>query len=195
MLVYRLSFRPLGSSINFRTYQGGYYVADIANNSGNSGTLILTQVLGGVRKYYTLTNFGPLVYALKGDERKAIFSGTKQTTSPAFTNITFYALGETNKSADFKFTNADAKFAFATKLEGFGLFVDSQEDLPFSSAPGVNVGTAGSVNVTLTYQEGLSERSRQQNIPRNTMVTLLQQELAEQKYSNGDATTTTTVPR
>lgn len=190
VLVYRLSFRPLGGTINFRSYQGGYYVADIANSSGaNSGTLILTQASGSTRKYYTLANFGPVIYAIKGNERKAIFTGTKQTTSPAITNITFYALGDTTKTGDFKFINGNAKIAYATKLEGTALFVDSQEDLPFAAAPGADLGTAGSVAVTLTLQEGLTERSRVAFVSRNSMVTILQQELAEQKYTNGDAPT------
>lgn len=185
VLVYRLSFKPLGNSINFRSYQGGYYVADLANGSSNNGTLILTQVLGGVRRFYMFNNFGPIVYALKGEERKAIFTGTRQTTTPAITNITFYAVGETNKNGDFKFTNGTGKFAYATKLEGYGLFVDSQEDMPFASAPGANIGTAGSVGVTLTLQEGMTERSRIGSVNRTTMVANLLLELAEQKYSPG----------
>ena len=190
VLVYRLTFAPTGDSINFRSYQGGYYVADMANSGGNSGTLILTQVLGGARKYYTLATFGGFFYALDGGARKAVFSGSKTTTSPALSNITFFATGASTRQAEFKFINGDADLHFANKLQGVALFSDSLEDLPFVSAAGTaDQGTAASMNLTLTLQEGLSERSRKDSIARNAMVTLLQNQLLDQKYSNGDAAT------
>ena len=192
VLVYRLTFRPLGDSINFRAYQGGYYVADIANGESNSGTLILTQVLGGTRKYYTLSNYGALFYGVKGGERKAIFSGAKTTTTPALTNITFQAVGEISKTQNIELPGGDYKAAIATKLEGVGIFADSQEDLPFASAQGQDLGTAGMVNVTLTLQDGLTENSLKTNISRTAMVTQLQGQLIDQDYTTGDATSTTT---
>ncbi len=185
VLVYKLTFRALPDNISFRPYQGGYYVADIANTSGNSGTLILTQVVGKVRKYYTFVNFGQLFNALKSGDSKAIMSGTRTTTSPAYTNITFYGTGNAEKSEEYKLQNGELKLAIANELNGYALFVDSQEDMPFVMAPGQDIGTAGAMNVSLRYSQGHSEQSAKGSISRTAMVTTIQNQLKEQGYVSG----------
>jgi hypothetical protein len=191
VLVYRLSFKASSDSINFHNYQGGYYVSDV---TGGVGTMILTKVLGGTRKYYTLTNYGAIFYGLKGKERKAIMTGSKTNTSTVISNITFQAMGNATKSSDYQFANGEFQGVFATKLEGVALFADSQEDLPFAGGAGADIGTAATVSVTFTLQDGLTELSRKSNITRTAMITQLKNQLADQDYSNGDTTTLVTTP-
>lgn len=186
VLVYRLNFRPAGDTINFSAYQGGYYVVDVA---GGVGSMILTKVLGGTRKYYTLANYGNFFYAVKGSDRKAIMTGSKTNTATVISNITFQAIGDLSKDTEFQFTNGEFNLRYATKLEGVALFADSQEDLPFASAPGIDIGTAGTLNVTFVLQEGLTELSRKSFLNRTSMITKLKQQLADQKYTDGDAVT------
>jgi hypothetical protein len=184
-LVYKLTFRQLADNISFRPYQGGYYVADIANTSGNSGTLILTQVVGKVRRYYTFTNFGLLFNALKGGNSKAIMSGTRQTTTPAYTNITFYATGNAEESTEYTLQLGTLDLAYANELTGYAMFVDSQEDMPFVTAPGQDIGTAGAMNLTMKYDQGHSVQSAKNSISRNAMVTEIQNMLRDQDYVSG----------
>jgi hypothetical protein len=208
VLVYKIDFSTMGDSINFRSYQGGYLVFDVGYTGSNTGTVILTQVLGGVRKYYTIANYGQMFYATKGNNTKAVFSGNKSTaagsstttttsstatsTASATTTIFMYGIGDADKKLDLELRNGEANLAIASELEGYGIFTDSQEDLPFASASGEDVGTAGTVSLHLKYDEGLSTFSEKNNTTRTAMVTKIQQELVKDGYVNGDAATTTT---
>lgn len=208
VLVYKIDFSTMGDSINFRSYQGGYLVFDVGYTGSNTGTVILTQVLGGVRKYYTIANYGQMFYATKGNNTKAVFSGNKSTTAgsstttttsstatttaSATTTIFMYGIGDADKKLDLELRNGEANIAIASELDGYGIFTDSQEDLPFASASGEDVGTAGAVALHLKYDEGLSTFSEKNNTTRTAMVTKIQQELAKDSYVNGDAATTTT---
>lgn len=207
VLVYKISFTDMGDSINFRSYQGGYLVFDVGYTGSNTGTVILTQVVGGVRKYYTIANYGQMFYATKGNTVKAVFTGNKSTTAgsstttttsststtaSATTTIFMYGVGDADKQLDLDLRNGDANVSIATEIDGYGIFTDSQEDLPFATAAGEDVGTAGAVSLHLKYDEGLSSFSEKNNTSRTAMVTKIQQDLAKQNYTNGDAATTTT---
>ena len=69
LVVYKLTFEVAGETINYRSYQGGYYIAPI---EGGTGSLILTLTTGGVKTFYTYANFGELFVAVKGDDRKVV---------------------------------------------------------------------------------------------------------------------------
>ena len=49
LVVYKLNFDQAGETINYRPYQGGYYVAPV---NGGTGSLILTLTTGGVKNYF-----------------------------------------------------------------------------------------------------------------------------------------------
>ena len=207
VLVYKLSFVNMGDSVNFRSYQGGYLIFDVGIGGYNTGTVILTQVTGGVRKYYTIKDYGQMFYATKGGATKAVLTGNKSTTpgsttsgtttsasttSAATTTIFMYAIGDATSKLELDVRNGAANLAIAKELTGFGIFCDSQEDLPFANAAGEDVGTAGAVSLTLKFDEGLTTFSEENNTTRTDMVTKIQTQLADQDYTNGDATTATT---
>ena len=47
LVVYKLTFDVAGETINYRPYQGGFYVAPI---EGGTGTRSLTLTTGGVKQ-------------------------------------------------------------------------------------------------------------------------------------------------
>lgn len=207
VLVYKLTFTSMGDSINFRSYQGGYIVFDVGISGSNAGTVVLTQIVGGARKYYTIKDYGQMFFATKGKEVKAVMTGNKSTTpgtttsgsttstssaAAATTSIFMYAIGSASDQLDLDLRNGSANVTIAKSMKGYGIFCDSQEDLPFASAAGEDVGTAGAVSLTLAYDEGLSTFSEKNNSDRATMITKIQTQLANESYTNGDATTTAT---
>ncbi len=198
-VVYHLTFSPSGTSINFRNYTNAYYVADLPVY-GSGGTLIVTQVVGGVRKFYTYEDFGGMFIAVKGSDKKGVIVGSRtsgssssssSTTAGANQNITLYAIGDAKGGADI--TNRDvggtAKALFPTKLEGTAIFVDSMEDYPFAFAPGADVGSAGKLDLTATYDEGMSANSLVRNYSRNGVVASIWALLVSQGYTNASAST------
>jgi hypothetical protein len=206
-IVYHLTFTPNGTSINFRNYTNAYYVADVPTASGG-GTLILMQVVGGTRTYYTYEDFGGLFIAIKGNDRKGVMVGSKTTASTTTTttaatatttasgatqNITLYGIGDAKDKIDSEnpaFPNSE--MLIPKTLEGTAIFVDSQEDFPFAFAAGENVGTAGQLTLTARYDEGMSANSLQKNLTRNAVVSSIWDLLKGQNYVDGSAATTTT---
>ena len=199
-LVYHLTFTPNGSSINFRNYTNAYYIADLPS-SGGSATLILTQVSGGKRTFYTYEDFGGMFIAVNGSDRKGVLSGSRTgapTTSGASSsatvtvptqNITLYAIGDAKEKIDVNNgAVTEGQLVFPKKLEGSAIFVDSQEDYPFASAPGVNAGSAGMLNLTATYDEGMSANSLKRNYSRNGLVSALWALLKTQGYVDANDT-------
>ena len=200
-VVYRLQFTPDGDSINFRNYTNAYYLADIPLSSTSGGTLILTQVVGGVRTFYTYEDFGGMFIAVKGSEKKGIMVGTRtsaSTTASATTttgyvqNLTLYAIGKPDEQTDAKnpaIAGENAKTVFPNKLEGTAIFVDSQEDFPFAYVTGENFGSAGVMKLTAEFSEGLSAGSLERNMVRNELVQMLWEQLVAQGFVNASAPT------
>jgi hypothetical protein len=193
--VYRLTFTNKTGNVNFRSYQGGYYVCDVF---GTKGTLVLTQVLGNVRSYYTYTNFGQVFAVTKAGERRAVMvgslytgpSGSQATSSvtSAVTNMTLYAMGEAEETKAHSFSFGEATLSYAKELKGYGIFCDSQEDLPFVLAAGTDTGSSGVVDYTMTFDEGQTETAQTANMSVTEATAKVVEQLTEQKYINGLAT-------
>lgn len=190
VLVYRIQFTGVLSSINFRGFDGGYYVADVNNGASNSGTMILTQVVGNTRRYYQLNNFGQLFYATDGKNQKALVVGSTtavaSTTVAATRTITFYLTGDAKDKIKLDLVNGSTSINIGKELKGQAIFCDSQEDQPYVLAPGQAVGTAAEVNVTFKLDEGQSDYSEKRNAGRSDMVTKLVNELKANKYVLGN---------
>jgi hypothetical protein len=192
VLVYRVQFNEVLSSINFRGFSGGYYIADVNNGASDSGTLILLQVVGNNRHYYSLTNFGQMFFASDGRTPKALVVGNAtsvaSTTVAATRTITFFLSSEAKNQIklDLKLSNGPSNFFIPKELKGQAIFCDSQEDQPFALAPGQAVGTAAEVNVSFKYDEGQTEYSLQRNAGRADMATKLISELKKDKYTQGN---------
>lgn len=203
-IVYHLTFDPNGDSINFRNYTNGYYVADAPTSSSSSGTLILMQVVSGVRKYYTYEDYGGMFVASKGSERKGVLVGSRTagpttsgttTASTTFTqNITLFGIGDAKESVEIvNPAVSDGDLIFPEKLEGTAIFADSQRDYPFAFSSGVNIGTAGALKLIARYDAGLSAKSlKLAAASRNDLVSSIWTLLKDQGYVDGSTTTTST---
>lgn len=185
MVVYRLAFSPAGESINYRPYQGGYYIAPIM---GGTGSLILTLTTGGQKRFYTYANFGELFVAVKGENRKTVLSAAASNT---VSTTTFYAIGDADEKMDVESRSADSDVYVAKLLTGYSVSADSERDLPFASSSASDVGVAGASFLRCSLDEGLTKDALKQSRGLSAEVTAIQTQLTEKGYVNGSATATT----
>lgn len=185
MAVYKLTFATAGESINYRPYQGGYYIAPIM---GGTGSLILTLTTGGQKRFYTYANFGELFVAVKGQDRKTVLSAAASNT---VSTTTFYAIGDADEKMDVESRSADSDVYVAKLLTGYSVSADSERDLPFASSSATDIGVAGASFLRCTLDEGLTKDAIKNSRSLSSQVTEIQTQLTEKGYVNGSATTTT----
>lgn len=184
LVVYKLNFDQAGETINYRPYQGGYYVAPV---NGGTGSLILTLTTGGVKNYYTYANFGELFVAVKADSRKAVLSATAANT---VSTTTFFAIGSADERLQLTTRSSDGDIFVARTLTGYAVSADSERDLPYASASATDIGVAGVSYLRATFDEGLTTQAIDGNVALAAEVTALQTQLTAQGYKNGLSTTT-----
>lgn len=180
--VYRLTFEPTGDSINYRPYQNGYYIAPI---DGGSGSLVLTVITGNVKQYFAYEAFGEVFVAVNGDNKKMVLSAT--AANDVSTTV-FYAIGKADKEIEVETRNAVSKIKLATRLMGYAVSADSEQDLPFYGS-GTSVGVAGASILTARLDETLTNQAIQNNASVDTQVDNVIAILAGSGYVDGKATT------
>ncbi len=186
--VYRLTFTQTGDSINYRPYQNGYYVAPI---EGGAGSLILTLVTGNTREYFTYETFGEVFVAIKGNTKKMVLSAT--ATNDVSTTV-FYGIGTTDDEIEVESRNAVSKVKVATRLTGYAVSADSEQDLPFTGT-GTSLGVAGVSVLTARLEDAFTEIAIRDNVDVAGEVDILVAELTADGYVDGKADdTTTTTP-
>jgi hypothetical protein len=182
LAVYKLDFQPSGESINYRSYQSGYYIAPM---TGGTGSLVLMLTTGGVKQYFTYANFGELFVAVNGADRKAVFTATAANT---VSTTTFYAIGTANDQVSVETRAAESRVYVAKKLSGYSVSADSERDLPFSSSGSTDVGVAGAAFLTGTFDEGRSAAANRESRTLADEVTDIETFLSSKGYINGLAT-------
>ena len=183
LVVYKLTFEVSGETINYRPYQGGYYVAPI---EGGTGSLILTLTTGGVKTFYTYANFGELFVAVKGSKRKVVLSATAANT---VSTTTFFAIGTADQRRHLETRSSDGDVFSAEVLRGYAVSADSEQDLPYGSSSANDIGVAGVSYLTARLDDGLTEDSINNNRTLSAAVTEIQTMLTEDGYTNGSSTT------
>lgn len=185
--VWRLTFQQTGDSINYRPYGGGFYVAPV---QGGPGSLILTLTTGGQKRYFTYASFGAVFVALKGSTKKMVLSAT--AASDVSTTV-FYAIGSADKEIDFDTRNSEGSALIASKMTGYAVSADSEQDLPYAGSSN-NIGVAGASNLTVKIDESLTHTANNRGNAVNDTVTDLQNILAKAGYIDGRNTTATGEP-
>jgi hypothetical protein len=180
--VFRLSFDKTGDSINYRPYQGGYYVAPI---EGGAGSLILTLKTGALRQYFTYEAFGEVFVAVKGEEKRMVLSAT--ATNEVNTTV-FYAIGNTDKELHVESRNATSDVKVAEKMTGFAVSADRETDLPFNGS-GTSVGVAGASILTARLEETLTNVAIRDNLDVAAEIAVIEAILEGSGYVDGNATT------
>jgi hypothetical protein len=182
--VWRLTFSQTGDSINYRPYQGGFYIAPI---EGGSGTLILTLVTGNLKQYFTYSAFGDVFVAVKGKDKKMVLSAT---AASSVSTTTFYGIGTADHEISLDSSNSRnvvGKVYVASKMTGYAVSADSEQDLPFAGAS-TSVGVAGASILTAKLDETLTHSGNTANNSVATEATDLQAILAKAGYTDGKAT-------
>lgn len=187
ILVFRLTFQQTGDSINYRAYDGGFYVAPV---EGGPGSLILTLSTGGKKRYFTYASFGAVFVAVKGSTKKMVLSAT--AASDVSTTV-FYALGTADQEIEFDTRNSSGSALVASKMTGYAVSADSEQDLPYSGSTS-NVGVAGASTLTAKLDETLTHAGNNKGNAVNDEVTDLQNILAKAGYTDGKNTTATGDP-
>ena len=184
--VWKLTFEQTGDSINYRPYQGGYYVAPA---EGGAGTLILTLVSGSLKQYYTYASFGDVFVGVKGSTKKMVFSAT---AASSVSTTAFYAIGTADKeiSLDGNSRNATGSVLLASKMTGYAVSADSEKDLPYAGS-GNSVGVAGASILTAKLDDSLTHNGNSKNNSVSEEVTDLQAILTKAGYVDGTKATTT----
>lgn len=185
LVIYKLTFDVAGETINYRPYQGGFYVAPI---EGGAGTLILTLTTGGQKQFFQYANFGELFVAVKGENRKVVLSATAANT---VSTTTFFAIGTANDEKEVETRSSDGKIFIAKELNGYAVSADSERDLPYASSSPTDIGVAG-----VSYLRALIDDARTDDAIKNNrtlvdQVTLLTTNLTDDGYVNGQTTTAT----
>lgn len=179
LVVYKLDFEATGESINYRSYQSGYYIAPM---TGGTGSLILMLTTGGVKQYFTYENFGELFVALNGSDRKVVFSATAANT---VSTTTFYAIGNATEQVKVETRAAESQIYIAPKLSGYSVSADSERDLPFSSAGSTDVGVAGAAFLSASYDEGRTTLANNEARTLAEEITLTEDFLVSKGYIDG----------
>lgn len=182
LAVYKLDFNPTGESINYRSYQSGYYVAPM---TGGTGSLVLMLTTGGVKQYFTYANFGEMFVAVNGADRKVVFTATAANT---VSTTTFYAIGSANERVTVETRAAESQVYVAQKISGYSVSADSERDLPFSSAGSTDVGVAGAAFLTGTFDTGRTAAANRENRTLALEITEIETFLTSKGYTNGLAT-------
>ena len=186
LAVYKLTFEVAGETINYRPYQGGYYIAPI---QGGTGSLILTLTTGGVKNFYTYANFGELFVAVKGENRKVVLSATAANT---VSTTTFFAIGTANDRKKLETRSFDGDVFVASLLKGYAVSADSEKDLPYGSSSANDIGVAGVSYLRATLDDGLTDDAINNNRSLAAEVTAVQTQLTTDGYTSGSSTTATT---
>lgn len=186
MGVWKLTFEQTGDSINYRPYQGGYYIAPA---EGGAGTLILTLTTGTLKQYFTYASFGDVFVGVKGSTKKMVFSAT---ASSSVSTTAFYAIGEADKeiSLDAFSRNSTGSVLLASKMTGYAVSADSEKDLPYAGS-GNSVGVAGASILTAKLDESLTHNGNTKNNTVAKEVTDIQAILTKAGFADGTKTTTT----
>ena len=185
--VFRLTFQATGDSINYRSYDGGFYVAPV---EGGVGTLILTLSSGGQKRYFTYASFGAVFIAVKGSTKKMVLSCT--AASDVSTTV-FYALGNADTEIEFDTRNANGSVLVADKMTGYAVSADSEQDLPYAGST-TNVGVAGASVLTARLDKSLTSTGNKKGNAVNDEIADLQAILIKGGYTDGKNTTATGQP-
>ena len=188
VLVYDMKFQAIGESINFRPYDGGYYLAPRDGDS-NGGTLILFRHTGGQKQYYKYENFGEIFYAASnGTNRKAVLTATAAND---VSTSTFYAIGDANENVPYKGISGEGKLYVAKELKGYSVSADSERDLPFAgdATDPYDLGVAGATILTCKFNDTYTDDPSK---PVSDLATVTEKMIAildKAGYTDGSPTT------
>ena len=184
VLVYDLKFETVGDSVNFRAYDGGYYLADRGTGAGG-GTLILFRHTGAQKQYFKYEGFGEIFYAAtNGQDRKAVLTAT---AANEVSTTTFFAIGDAKEKVEFTSVDAQGSIYVARELKGYAVSADSERDLPFAgdAEDPYDVGVAGATQLTCRFNETYTEDPKKALSSLDTITDKMVEILEKAGYVDG----------
>lgn len=175
LVVYRLGFKTIGDSVNYRPFTGGYFVGAAVNGAG---TLILELEHQGSKYYREYPTFGSLFVAKSRGDRKGVMSAMDANS---VSSTTFFATGDANQSIKVDAPSVNGSINFARKLTGYAFSADSETDLAFFG-DGSDIGVAGVSRLTATYLEDTSKLAKKNARTLKTEVQQLEKELVDKGF-------------
>ncbi len=175
LVVYRLSFKKTGESLNYKQFSGGYFVGGSVNGSG---ALILEMERDGLKLFKEYLNFGSLFVAKAQGERKAVLSAMDTNS---ISSTVFFAVGDANQSFKVNAPSITGSVNFSKKLTGYTISADSESDLAFFGDGG-DIGVAGVSLFTATYLEETTKLANKNQRTVAKEVDQLEKELQEKGF-------------
>ena len=185
VLVYDLKFEAVGDSVNFRAYDGGYYLAS-TNTEEDGGTLILFRHTGAQKQYFKYEGFGEIfMAATNGQERKAVLTATAAND---VSTTTFFAIGDATQKTRFIGPSFEGDIYYARELKGYAVSADSERDLPFAGTPNdpYDLGVAGATVLTCTFNATYTDDPSKPVLSLDSSTTKIVEILEKAGYVDGN---------
>jgi hypothetical protein len=171
VVVYRLEFKHT-DGFNVDYYTGGYLAAPLLGGTGN---FILTAIENGRRVLDASPGSGTYFLARSGDKRYNVVSATIGS---------YVASGEANRTTNIITPTGTYKIKLATILRGESIAADDEDgEVKFNGT----VGTADFSDLTLYYEEGLTNEYNNDGFTLEETVTRLTRLLRWRGFANPDA--------
>lgn len=181
VVVYRLEFKHQ-DGFNVDYYTGGYLAAPLLGGTGN---FILTAVENGRRVLDASSGSGTYFLARSGDKRYNVVSATIGSGADSTANGSYVASGESKRTVNIVTPTGTYNIKLATVLKGESIAADDENgEVKFNGT----VGTANFSDLTLYFEEGLTEEYNNDGFSLEEAATRLTRLLRWRGFANADAT-------
>lgn len=181
VVVYRLEFKHQ-DGFNVDYYTGGYLAAPLLGGTGN---FILTAIENGRRVLDASPGSGTYFLARSGDKRYNVVSATIGNGADSSANGSYVASGEAKRTINIVTPTGTYKIKLATVLKGESLAADDENgEVKFNGT----VGTADFSDLTLYFEEGLTQEYNNDGFSLEETATRLTRLLRWRGFANPDAT-------
>jgi hypothetical protein len=166
VIVYRLEFKHT-DGFNVDYYTGGYLAAPLLGGSGN---FLLTAIENGRRVLDTSSGSGSYFLARSGDKRFNVVSATVGSGAESSANGSYVASGETKRTVGIVTPTGTYRIKVASVLKGESIAADDEGgEVKFNGT----VGTANFSDLTLYFEEGLTQEYNEKGLTLEEITTRL----------------------
>jgi hypothetical protein len=156
VVVYKVKFEKTGESLNYESYEGGFFVTNFNDSIGN---VILTITDGAFRYYVEVEEAGELFLIRNEGKRVAVFRASG--TNANGVTVSYQAIGKVKRSVKI---GGGYAAPIARKLEGYLLASASERDAAADDESNdefdETVGFAGSSEIAIRFD---ADRTREYN--------------------------------
>jgi hypothetical protein len=178
VVVYKVKFEKTGESLNYESYEGGFFVTNFNESIGN---VILTITDGAFRFYVQVGEAGELFLIRDEGKRVAVFRASG--TNANGVTVSYQAIGKVKRSVDI---GGGYAAPIARKLEGFLLASadsrDAAADEESNDLFDETVGFAGSSEIAIRFDKDRTREYNENLFDVNDATAALIQELEQDGF-------------